>query len=756
MTEQPVQRVMWLLNHRTARAFDVGQLQALGFREIFLPKRMPKSELYSSGDVDHSLDSELTIPASELAVLNAANWYDGAGSEAWKVANRHFQIAIARASPSQIEDVTRNFSGAIVARASGLGGRSNHATLWRQKLGTGVIERIVRLGSRFWFGQAYSHLHEIEHDILQQRRCYLPLGLADATPDDRWTGEDARVFFVCPRIASNSHFASRFQKFANDFAGIPFLVGGSQPLPVLDLRVLGFLTREEYEARVRTLRVMYYDSTERYHVHYHPFEAVRLGMPLVFMGGGLLDLLGGEKLPGRARTVKEARRKIERILRGDRTLIDAIRNSQLKLLEPMRPEVCAPAWQKAFERIGNGLKQARARVPKKRKIAVLLPAVYRGGTLRGAKLVAHAIELGSRQAGEPASVVFGHLDDNEVYDSKEHFADLPAGIVRRPFKWEKIDRGTADRAMQYRRRPVALTEHEYAVPSDGINDFLDCDFWVFISDRIWTPLLPLRPYAMVVYDYLQRYMPVLGQRSDLPLLSAARDAEAVLVTTQFTRGDAMQYAGVDPKRLHQVPQLHLIPAGPGKAAAGEYFVWPTNAAPHKNHWNSINALRRYYEQLDGRLECRITGTNIDLIFNDEKSLDMRIPRVIDSSARLKSKLTYLADASDEDYFSQVAGARFLWHTSIVDNGTFAVVEAACFGVPSLSTRYPAMVEKDAYHSLALSWCDPHDPDDMARSLKRMEIEADERRKLIPPRSAIEARNLESAASVYWNTMRSCL
>ena len=57
---------------------------------------------------------------------------------------------------------------------------------------------------------------------------------------------------------------------------------------------------------------MYYHSTEPDHIHYHPFEAVRAGMPLVFMAGGMLDRLGGIDLPGRSKPPKEARQKIER------------------------------------------------------------------------------------------------------------------------------------------------------------------------------------------------------------------------------------------------------------------------------------------------------------------------------------------------------------------------------------------------------------------------------------------------------------
>ena len=55
----------------------------------------------------------------------------------------------------------------------------------------------------------------------------------------------------------------------------------------------------------------------------------------------------------------------------------------------------------------------------KSRIAVILPDVYQGGTFRGAKMLAQAIELGSRQAGQDVEVVLAHLDDSARYPDDE-------------------------------------------------------------------------------------------------------------------------------------------------------------------------------------------------------------------------------------------------------------------------------------------------------------------------------------------------
>src|SRR5262249_18721953 len=112
-------RVMWLLNHRTARNFDVQMLKSFGINEVFVPKSFPVNSQWVSADVDWSLDATLTIPKNELAVLNAADWYGHAGKEAWQVANRYFQIVFVGFHFEQVDDVVRHCEATIALRAWG-------------------------------------------------------------------------------------------------------------------------------------------------------------------------------------------------------------------------------------------------------------------------------------------------------------------------------------------------------------------------------------------------------------------------------------------------------------------------------------------------------------------------------------------------------------------------------------------------------------------------------------------------------------
>ncbi|MES2536071.1 MAG: glycosyltransferase [Pseudomonadota bacterium] len=761
-------RVLWLLNHTTLRRFEVRQLRALGINEIFCPKNFPYDEGNLSASVDETLDQTLTLPAADLQVLNRQNWYDTPGEDAWRIANQYFDVAIIGFFPKQIESCVRHFEGAIVMRVFGLAKGHSYTGILGDELGAAYIEKLRRLEARFWFGAGYEHLKNEEGALFRKRDCFLPVGLEGDVDPDAWHGGDRRIFFVCPRIETSPYYQAIYRTFKQTFSGLGYLIGGAQPIRVNDASVLGYVPREIHERNMREMRVMFYHGTDPNHIHYHPFEAIRAGMPLVYMAGGMLDLLGGSELPGRCKTLGEARRKIVRILGDDRTLVADIRGSQMCLLEPMKPENCAAAWRAGFQRIlGSLQKKAFAPptgVPRKSRIAVIVPVGYRGGSLRGAKLLALAIESGSRQAGQEAEVVLAHLDDPDCYRDNA-FDDLPPSIKRRPYKWRIIGREEAQRAMAYAGLERPMESAHYQVPDDGIRQFMDCDLWVIVSDRLEHALLPLRPYALMVYDYLQRYENLLPQVLNQRFIRAAHAAQRVFVTTDFTRKDAIQFAGLPERRIIQVPMLapsFSAPATPAHPADRKsrkpqrYFLWTTNLAPHKNHENAFRAMRAYYDAHDAQLECRITGVDTSNLLKSDLPHLKSLREIIATSPALKRQLKILGELPDNAYQAQLAGSEFLLHAGRIDNGTFSVVESACLGVPSLSSDYPAMREIDAQFGLNMAWMDPHDPEHMARQIKRMETESAARRRTLPSAERMASQSVERLAGAYWKAVQECL
>lgn len=761
-------RVMWLLNHGSARAFEIKMLKHIGIEEIFTPKSYPTEISFRSASVSYEEDASLTIPADDLAVLNAQDWYGHPSQSAWDIANRYFDACFFTLyKPEAFNSLTARFHGALLLRAYGQVQGVSHGYLLEQLIQQLGHKTIQRLGSRLWFAQAYDHLHLNEPAALAKRRLDLPLGMLDTTSRDSWRGGDQRIYFLCPDIGQNAYYKSVYQAFRKQLGDLPHVVAGSQAVDPDAEHVLGYVTAHEHARNMREFRLMFYHSQEVNHIHYHPFEAVRAGMPLIFMAGGMLDRLGGLKLPGRCESYAIARQKIKRLLAGDTAFQERIRQSQGVLLKAMAFESKIDTWQFSLDRVRTqleDLRQERLERPdiqskRKKRIAVVVPVGYRGGSLRGSKLLAQALQLGANQDSAPVEVLLLHLDDSTAYTSTE-FDDLPRDIKTRPFKWRKVKADAARRAMRYAGHAHwEPSSSEYLVVDDGIKQLEDCDLWVVVSDRLTAPLLPLRPVIHMVYDYLQRYLPILPKGADQPFINVARAAAQVWTTTEFTRQDALQYAGVDPKRVLKLPMLapaFVAKRDSGKGTQAPYFVWTTNAAPHKNHENALRALALYYDELDGTMDCHVTGVDTHKLMKNPAADLKHTMAWVRGHAHLNRHLHWQGELADADYQRLLQAAAFLWHAGRIDNGTFSVVEAAGLGVPSLSSDYPPMREMDEQFSLNLAWMDASDPHAMAQALKEMEEKNLERRTMLPTADQLERQSIERLASEYWKAASECL
>lgn len=400
-----------------------------------------------------------------------------------------------------------------------------------------------------------------------------------------------------------------------------------------------------------------------------------------------------------------------------------------------------------------------------RRVAVMVPLAYRGGSLRAAKDLARMLQTGSRAAGADIEVVLACLSG--FYDFDREFADVrDAGVAVRPLVWKEIDQEEAGRVS--RLAGIEEPKHEmYSVPADGGNDFLDCDLWLLVSDRLEAPLLPLRPYGLMLFDYVQRYVPEVLDEHGWELMSRAlvpltRAARFVLVTTPAAAGDLNSYVGVSRSRIFQIPIFFDLPTDlpSERPLTDHYLVWVTNPTAHKNHERLMQGLLRYYGELQGTLKTLLIGTDTGLFRPDRNDPRLRkLPHVravremLRGNALLRKNVVVAGELTDFGYAAALRHARFLLHGSLYDNGTFSVIDAAALGVPSLSARYPAMEYLNETCKLNLSFFDPYDVADVARALKGMEERGPAE---LPDRGFLAGFHWKNCAGVVWQVLSSQL
>lgn len=764
-------RVLWLMNHTTLRQFELPILASMGY-EIFLPKSFPYDEGNLSASVDRAYDKTLSIPAEALDHLNRQDFYTYLSEATADIVNSYFDVAIIGFFPKQLDGLVRDFAGTIVMCPFGLANGVTYTDVIADCLGQKFFARLERIQHRFWFGQAYDNLAAIETGILREKAIHLPLGLP---PSERaaWEGTDAKVFFVCPRIRTSPYFRNIYDDFKKNFGDLPHLIGGAQPIAVDDdPNVLGFLPRRQYDELFRDVRVMFYHSRERHHLHYHPHEAIATGMPLVFMSGGMLDHLGGEHLPGRARTVKEARTKLNRILRGDRRFTDAVRGSQKVLLESFSWDHCRQVWADNFRKITAAAAPPRVvTIPRvesrgRLKVAMILTEPYRGGTLEVVKIAAKMLHRGSAQAGNPCDVFFYH-PPSSVYSERD-FADLAAeGIPSQELTWKIVDSDAATNTLALNgwRGPLPRG-NTFAIPEDNADNLASFDHWIFLTDRFPERVLPLRPYSVYVHDLLQRYVPSLfGNHYERSIVDSIRGAEQVLCSTDHTYSDVIQYIGAYRDKVRLVPLVAelapiLDPLRESEEAGIEsFFLWPTNASFHKNHFRTIAALEHYYKVLNGRLKCVITGVNTNWFDPDasEPTTDWDYPRRVrkafQTSKLVDRHIEFAGDLPRPRYWQLLRQAKFVIHPALIDNGTLVAVEAASVGAPLLSHDYPPMRYYERRFSIPIKFVDARDAEDLGEGILTMEREARDLRTRMPSREALQEFHWHNQAALFWATIR---
>lgn len=742
-------RVLWLINHITLRPFEVPMLLDMGF-EVYCAKKFPRQEGNMSANVDYSYDSTLTIPKDVIDKLNDENLYQNVPQHIVEIMNEYFDIAFVSFFPNQLRMLLNSFKGTIIMQPFGLDNTQRYTSVIEATIGRSYLDTICNLGDRFYFGQAYENIAEIEDEVLSNRAVYLPIGLKNAFVDRKWVGGDKRILFVCPRIETNSYYKAIYEKFKKEFRDYEYLIGGAQPLSVNDSRVMGYIPDEQYKYNMTHLDVMFYHSQEKRHLHYHPLEAVKNGMPLIYMQGGVLEQIAGRKLAGACESYREAKDKINRIFQKDRQFIEQVITDQAVLLRPFQYDYCRQHWNSVLTKVCSDIekrKQSEGSVihKKRARIGIILTEAYTGGVLDFTLRLVECIKKGIDFYGDNVELVFGHKK-SDVYEKKNYFDRIEKlGITIRKFDFRIVDDSFVNNLYGIKGSSYKVSPGNYSILDDGVNYFDDCDYLILTVDRVPDRFVTLKPYVVVAHDYIQRYLPdIMPVAYEKIVFDLQRKAEAVLVMSEPTKEDAINYAGIPKQNVRLLPLLfdniENAECIEPEQTCDKYFLWATNPTVHKNHLRALEALSLYYSQ-GGRLKCYITGAETEKFIPSSEKADneyiQKIQEKIKHDKYLKENLLILGHLSKAKYYKLLKGAQFFFHCGLIDNGNMASFDAALLGIPSISSDYPAMRYYEAYLKLPIVFFDAFDSESIYRGVLYMENESCAIKKKMPKPDALE-------------------
>jgi hypothetical protein len=365
-----------------------------------------------------------------------------------------------------------------------------------------------------------------------------------------------------------------------------------------------------------------------------------------------------------------------------------------------------------------------------RRIAILLPNVWRGGMLRNAFALARLIASHDWADLGKIDVVIG-LRREAPYDwmaIESSIKNCGAGVSLRRMEWTSWNVAAASRILpSLESLPEIISD--VMLPRDYRHNFLDCDAWIIFGQSIEGHVAPWRPYAVYCADLIQRYVPrIFGSGGpqhhqiwarQLQTFLGWRAARCVFATTPQTQRDVISYAGVPGSRALLAPTLvePLVgttvsqPSGVNEPS----IVWVTNASPHKNHAMGVAAARIYYEELSGTLPLVVIG-------NDSHLLDPRVGSGIAGADAFKQASEvmrhahFIGEVSDAVYSRIVQAAAVIWHNVIADNGTFVAFDAARFDRHLVSSDYPQMRYLCERYGVVPIWHRADNPSTAAQAL----------------------------------------
>lgn len=362
-------RILWICNHKTLMNAECNLLRKLGF-EVFVPKLLGKER---SSAINFEYDQTLSIPIKDLLSLNSFDFYNTEyTTEIRELLNKYFSIALCVNVYPALYNLVLNFNGKIILRAFGYENDINYEQttnctpkikglkhLFKPKEITYdnvMMRKLCKIKDRFYLGVGYKNIIKNETPFFAKRSIFLPLGVPDFIWEKKNTnnGSLKKLMFVCPSI-ENSYYGNIYNKFKLDFEDIPHLIFGKQHREYPeDKTIMGYLKTEDFDNYLKSCKVMFYHSTEKRHLHYHPIEAIIYGMPLIFMKGGLLEYFGGSNQPGMASSTEEAKQKIYRILNEDNDFIKEIKEKQKKILSEFKDEYIIKTWKENFLPLTKG------------------------------------------------------------------------------------------------------------------------------------------------------------------------------------------------------------------------------------------------------------------------------------------------------------------------------------------------------------------------------------------------------------------
>jgi glycosyltransferase involved in cell wall biosynthesis len=237
---------------------------------------------------------------------------------------------------------------------------------------------------------------------------------------------------------------------------------------------------------------------------------------------------------------------------------------------------------------------------------------------------------------------------------------------------------------------------------------LRADAWFALGDRFEAPLLPVRPYGLIIFDLLPTifpnwFSPDFRRMATEGMKPAAQAARIIMVTTLQAQDDVRRVYGIESSRIRLVPRacdpearFQKLRADPIDIPASPLILNVANANAHKGGESLVRAVAILKKKhglhspklvICGHDTNKFSAKYFGLIDHPDAPA---IRNLVDELGLIEGKdVAFLGFVSDEQLRFLHERCSILVNAALYDDGSFSMIEGAYFGQRVISSQYRA-------------------------------------------------------------------
>jgi hypothetical protein len=355
-----ISNILYLLNHKTLTEFDLPIINDNN-HYCYIPK------IYKSIGIEQSVntkspynyDNLLSINPKDIKILNNIDFFKDDtifSPEEMKIMNLNFKCIFLTLLTSDfvLQQLLKKFDGIICFRFFGLAGQSSYKTFIEYNYNINYLYNNDKVKYIFSYQEIIDFEFSKSNFFNTKNSYFIPLGLPNDLINklyNTYNPIENKIAFVCSRTDDgiNTYYHNIYKEFINNFRNYDYIIFGKNNNGISHLpNIKNNLPDDLYYRGISQCKCLFYHSKENRHLHYHPLEAMVIGIPIIFYKESLLSSYLNDS-EGKCKDIYEVKFKIDKILSNSTKLITSIINTQNAVIHKLKIDNNMDIFYKLFQ-----------------------------------------------------------------------------------------------------------------------------------------------------------------------------------------------------------------------------------------------------------------------------------------------------------------------------------------------------------------------------------------------------------------------